>query len=96
MPELFDRKAVAWVKQHYPGSNPVHGTVTFQTDVSFYGVPEADIDVTWTEVVRHYLNNGQELPSGTRDVRKTIESKAFDYDLNGLMAELVEMDDPGD
>lgn len=95
----FERKAVAYVRKHYPGHEPVYGTVTFQTDVGggYDGSDiDANIDVTWTEKVAYPVKGGRELPGGTRDVRRTIEDRAFDYDLNGLITEIMELEDPGD
>ena len=94
MSELFDKKAVAYVRKHYPGHNPVQGTVTFQTDFGGGydgGDLEADIDVSWTEVFRHYTATGRELPSSTSIVRRNVAGKAFDYDLNGLITEILEI-----
>jgi hypothetical protein len=72
MSTAFERKAVAYVRKHYPGREPVIGTVTFQTDVSAYGDLEADIDVSWTETVPHVTATGRPLPGGTQLVVRNI------------------------
>lgn len=91
MSTVFDRKAAAWVRRQYPGHEPVVGTVTFATDVNSYGGElDARIDVSWTEVV------AMPKHSSLRTMVRTIESKAYDCDLNPLIAAIVDMEDPGD
>lgn len=96
----FQRKAAAWVRRQYPGHEPVVGTVTFQTSVSSYGgETDADIDVTWTELPDYPVMKdmfGRELPRPVKTVVRTIENKAYDYDLNPLIEQIVNMEDPGE
>jgi hypothetical protein len=95
---VFERKAVAYVRKHYPGHEPVPGTVTFQTDFGGGydgGDLEADIDVSWTEMVPHSTATGRPLPAGQRTARRNIASRAFDYDLNAIITEFLEIDPDG-
>jgi len=84
--ELFAHKAAAWVRKNYPGHEPVHGTVTFATNVSSYGGElDADIDVSWSEMVHQNYNGGFD---DVRPVVRTLETKAYDYDLNELIIQV--------
>lgn len=88
----FDRKAAAWVRKHYPDSNPIVGSVTFETDFAAYASGAwARFNVEWSDEIRH--NGGLR---GERSRCESISEEAWNYDASDLMRELVEMEDPGE
>jgi hypothetical protein len=71
--------------------------VSFATNVSSYGDEvEAKIDVCWDQREWFFSASGHELPGRTVKVVRTIEDKAFDCELNGLMAQVMGIEDPGE
>ena len=88
----FDRVAAAWVRKHYPGSNPVVGSVSFVMDAAAYASAAwAEFRVTWTD--EHQEPNWP--TTALNEVTKTIDDSAWEFDASELMRELLEMEDPG-
>jgi len=75
----YDRRAEAWLRQHYSQANPDPGSVRFITDSAAYASGGlANIDVEWTE-------NGQ--PKG-----EELASEAWRYDMTQMIRELLDIE----
>lgn len=88
----FDRVAAAWVRKHYPGSNPVVGSVNFHMDAAAYASAAwAEFKVTWKD---EHREPSWPTPGLSEQIR-TIDDSAWEFDASELMRELLEMEDPG-
>ena len=75
----YDRRAEAWVRAKYPGTQPDPGSVEFSNDCAAYASGGwASVDVSWTE-------SGQ----GTC---KELSACAWQYDWTQVIRELLEVE----
>jgi len=85
----FDRVAAQWVRTHYPGSDPVLGTVGFEADIAMYVSDQwADFSVNWAEPMPS-PDTWPGCPGLIVQSRELGSAGNFDY--TGLMRELTDM-----
>lgn len=92
----FDEAAAEWVRQHYPGEEPVVGSVEFSCEVSAYGGElDHDLEVYYDMMVRPLRGRvdgeWRHGPESKRSKSAVVRGDNGRCDIMQLIRELVDL-----